>query len=130
VFDHVLKKALSAAKKSKARTFKHAAVVFDQRGRILAVGINCPHVECDCASYYHQFGRYHSETLACLRAFGYHPRKGLETVFILSIRLNKHGQLRNAKPCPECMNVISHHRIQYVYYSTNEGTIKRDYIPY
>jgi hypothetical protein len=47
---------------------------------------------------------------------------------LLVIRLGKSGKLGSSRPCYHCLNTMekSNIKIRYVYYSTEDGTIKRE----
>lgn len=53
-------------------------------------------------------------------------RKRIITVNLLVIRVNKDGKLKNSKPCAHCITLLDgmhNHRIKWVYYSNDTGSI-------
>lgn len=70
-------------------------------------------------------GKIHAEirALTPLMVVGNKPYKNLT---LMSLRLNKKGNLVNAKPCPKCTAyMVLAVKVRKVYYSTNGGTIER-----
>lgn len=41
------------------------------------------------------------------------------------VRLTANGELANAKPCPRCENILRFHKVKMVYYSCDDGTIRK-----
>jgi deoxycytidylate deaminase len=75
------------------------------------------------AKNWHQHAFFHAESFAIYRLYGLNRRRGDQKLSLLSIRLNKKGLFRLAKPCEECANLLKKMNINEVYYSTNEGEI-------
>jgi deoxycytidylate deaminase len=121
MFDHILKLALELAstKAISDCAHRHAAIIFDRKGRIYSVGYNVEQVN-DRAGRYHKYFCWHAESLAISRL-----PKTTACLTLLSIRLNKQAQLRNAKPCLECQALIKKSNIHTLYYSDAQGQIVR-----
>jgi phosphoheptose isomerase len=49
---------------------------------------------------------------------------------ICIIRINSLGQLQNARPCINCYKQIKASGIKTIYYSTDDGTFKKEYTQY
>lgn len=65
-----------------------------------------PHAEIDCIS--RLWGRFYIDN----------------SVKIVVLRLNSHGQLQNSKPCKNCMTVLEPLGVR-VWYSNSDGEIER-----
>lgn len=50
--------------------------------------------------------------------------KKIPRLDILVVRINKKGELLNAKPCKQCIEFMKNVKIRNVYYSTPNGIIK------
>lgn len=61
----------------------------------------------------------HAETDLISRLLGKYYIDSSLTIVI--IRLNKHGQLRNSKPCERCQKILDALGIEKLYWSTNNG---------
>lgn len=61
-----------------------------------------------------------------------HNLKRLRTVNLLVVRFSLLNELRNSKPCVNCVNAMKRlpikkgYRIRYVYYSDDKGNIVRE----
>ena len=100
--------AIRYAERSDNAKFRHVAIV--KRGRkVLAIGwnTNWRHAEHDA------IGQVRNKEL-------------LKGAIILSYRVNNSGQLRMAKPCKKCQELIESVGIKKVIYSDNDG-IEREY---
>lgn len=64
----------------------------------------------------------HAE-IRVLRGSWYGEPKGCT---LLSVRINKRGNLVNARPCKDCWSQMQKYGIRTVFYSTAEGTIVRE----
>lgn len=108
------------AKKSKARN-THGAVVV-KSGRVMGTGwnkdrnhpliVSPEHIKTECS--------YHAEEVAIKEA-----GDSLKGAVIYVARVNKHGEDRNSKPCPKCLNLIKESGIKRIVYTTEAG---RDYV--
>jgi deoxycytidylate deaminase len=95
--------ALRYAERSDNAKFRHVAIV--KRGRrILAIGWNT--------------GWRHAEHDAIGKV---RNREYLKGATITSYRVNRKGELRNAKPCPRCDELIRAVGIERVIYSDENG---------
>lgn len=105
-----LREAMKHAGASEHRWALHAAVIY--RGRtILATGQN--------------FSLIHAEADAMANFKRRHPFADLRRLKLLSIRLNRSGELRMAKPCSHCQKLLRNFGIKLVVYSTSQGTLER-----
>ena len=95
-----------AAQKSRQHK-KHACFIF-KGGAVISVANNT------VAS--------HAE-VAALRKI-----KDARNTILLSVRVGRSGNLRNARPCTDCSHYIRSRGIKIVLYSTEEGIIKRESI--
>lgn len=78
-------------------------------------------------------GSIHAEAAAVqqlrqkLRDRVLYSRDILKGIDLVSLRISKEGQLRLAKPCPNCRNVMKQFRlIKCCSYSTNCGNLERE----
>lgn len=65
----------------------------------------------------------HAEESACINYGSLCDLKGSS---ILVIRINKKSELRLARPCDNCMNILKTLKFKDIYYSTNNGTIEHE----
>lgn len=111
----LVKKATEEANKVKER-YRVGAIVFKGK-RILSRGCNT--YQKSAKKLHPKFTRWpnsiHAEVDAILKA-----HRNLKGASILVVRINKAGELRNAKPCAHCMLYLKHVGIRKVYYSTND----------
>lgn len=84
---------------------KHAAFIFSG-GALVAFSTNTP--------------TRHAEVAALAKASNLGRRPVL-----LSIRVDRLGKLRIAKPCPSCMAVIEKSKVRTLMWSTDDGLIER-----
>ena len=69
----------------------------------------------------------HAETDA-IRRLPPRKRKRRTRLNLIVIRVNRRGQLRNSKPCLNCIQHLTHlkgYQVQYIFYSTDIGTLIR-----
>jgi len=122
----IVKKAIHATEKAQTTNHcKHSAVLYTQKGKILACGYNVM-IENEAAKFFHRHPFFHAETLCLWKAFGNKVRRGNQNLYLFSLRLNSSGEFRLAKPCKECMKAMQRARIRAVYYSTSKGEILRN----
>jgi len=62
----------------------------------------------------------HAEEVACINHGSLRDLKGSS---ILVVRINKRSELRLARPCDNCMNILRTLKFKDIYYSTNTGSI-------
>lgn len=106
------------ATKSSARN-THGAVLV-KGGRVIGTGYNRnrnhprivspEHIKSDCS--------VHAEESA-IRDAGYDVKNAILYV----ARVNKHGQDRDSKPCPRCLDLIEESGIKRVIYTTQSGRV-------
>lgn len=68
---------------------------------------------------------YHAETDAIRKLS---KTKKRNTISLIVIRIDTHGLLKNSKPCANCVKSLSKittHRIKNIYYSDQDGNIKK-----
>lgn len=119
----LLPKAKSS--RSTKNKFFHFAFGY-HRSRLLAIGQNNPektHTQAfKLAKRFKtdtQYPYLHAETDLISRLWGkVYIDSNLKMVIV---RLNKHGQLRDSKPCSKCSAIISALGIEKVYWSTENG---------
>lgn len=56
------------------------------------------------------------------------PRHMTKNADIVVVRVNKNGDIVNSKPCDICMGLIRSAQIRKVLYSTDDGTIKSEFV--
>lgn len=105
--DRVPTAAVRLLPRSTHTAHKHAVVVY-RGGAIVAMGYN--------------HGEIHAE-VAALNKLWPSERKGTKVV---SIRMSKGGNLRLAKPCPDCEAYMRENGVKLVVYSDNEGNMIRE----
>jgi tRNA(Arg) A34 adenosine deaminase TadA len=125
MFKHILELALALAstKAVDDGNCRHACVIFDKKGNVISTGWNLSKYENNNAGRYHEYAHWHAETLAIYRL-----PKTTKSLYLLSIRINKRGELRQAKPCPECAALIMKQNILDIYYSDCLGQIIKQVI--
>lgn len=118
--DKFILKAIEASINSDHR-HKMGAVIFNKK-RLLSIGRNysLKSVKHLHPKYTRWPGSIHAEVDAIIKA-----KRPLKGCSILVIRINCKGKLMLAKPCPHCMNYISHVGIKYIYYSDSNGNIQK-----
>lgn len=108
---------IKAAQRSK-RPQQHAAIIM-KGGAVLAVAHNQykQHAEIRALKKIHPYGvpfntwRFEAMNLT-----------------LFSIRINRRGELRNAKPCPDCRRVLYELGVRTLFYSSDDGTLVRERI--
>lgn len=95
------------ALQSPSKHWKHCAIIF--RGGCVVGYANNTYEE-------------HAEVRALKRV------KYKHNLTVLSIRVNREGELKNAKPCMDCHKHLVDNGVKTVLYSTDEGTIERERI--
>jgi len=112
------------ARNSKNKFF-HFAYAY-RKNKLLAIGQNKPdktHTQAlKIANRFNTDSTYpylHAETDLISRMWGKHYIDS--TLKIVLVRLNKHGQLRNSKPCLKCQQILEALEIEKVYWSIHDG---------
>lgn len=105
--------------------FFHFAYAY-RKNKLLAIGQNNPdktHTQAlKIANRFNTDSTYpylHAETDLISRMWGKYYIDS--TLKIVLVRLNKHGQLRNSKPCFKCQQILEALEIDKVYWSINNG---------
>jgi len=93
-----------AAKKSNHHSQKHACIVF-RGGAVVSVATND--------------SRRHAEVRALSKV------KDCKNAVVLSVRVGKGGNLRNARPCDACMEFLRSRGVCTVLYTSQDGLIER-----
>lgn len=83
-----------------------------KKNRIISMGYNQSYKTHPLAKY-HRFSSIHSE-IHCLAS----SRK--IDGFMVNVRIDLFGQIRNSKPCPACQAVLDKYNIK-CFYSTEDG---------
>lgn len=119
----LLPKAMQA--RNTKNKFFHFAFCF-QKNKLLAIGQNNPektHTQAMLLSkkfgITNRYPYHHAETDALAKIWNKHYINN--NVSLVIIRLNKHGQLRNSKPCTRCNKIIKSLGINKVYWSIDNG---------
>jgi deoxycytidylate deaminase len=98
------------AKKSPYPQWKHGAII-EKGGSFIAAGVNSK-----SPIYWNtEVFSVHAEADACSKV--YNNRSA--TMYVA--RVNKQGQVRNSKPCPDCEKLLRKQRFSRVYYSIAEN---------
>lgn len=103
------------------KRFKHGAVLFDKRGRIINAKGNLRKTH-PLLLKFTSFPYLHAESHAILG-------NGLDNCVdlkLLVVRCSPTGTLRNSSPCPTCRSIIRQVGIKHIYYSNDEGTITHE----
>ena len=116
MFVGVLKRAIETAEKSTYHPFRVGAVIF-KGNKIFAEGRNS--IRCCRNLKKKNWNSVHAEQHAILN-MGETKCKGLS---MLVIRLNLSDNIRLAKPCDMCQDLIKQVGIKRVFYSNGDGTI-------
>jgi cytidine deaminase len=105
--------------------FFHFAYAY-RKNKLLAIGQNNPdktHTQAfRIANRFNTDSKYpylHAETDLISRIWGKHYIDS--SLKIVLVRLNKHGELRNSKPCIKCQQILNALEIDKVYWSINNG---------
>ena len=118
---------LPKAKQSRSsrNKFFHFAFAY-KKNKLLAIGQNDPEkINAKAFILAERFNNptdhpyLHAETDLISRLWGKHYIDNSLSMVI--IRLNKHGQLRNSYPCKHCNNIIQALSIEKLYWSINNG---------
>jgi deoxycytidylate deaminase len=112
--------AIAAARRSNFERAPMGACLFRRR-RILGVGHNDGNryqgkIRTTCWQ-----SSLHAEVSALLDALKRHDAKKLKGASIVVVRLNRHGELRLAKPCDSCMRVLTSFEIGRIIFSNSSG---------
>lgn len=97
---------LKESRLSDHQDYWHAALVL-RHGKVIAIGTNK--------------GWRHAEEVAITRV----PEALLRGSEIVSLRFNKSGKLRMAKPCNKCLSLMLHKGLKRVRYSDRQGEIRQ-----
>lgn len=101
------------------------AHVFDKRHKLLSTGHNSytkthpKQKEAACAVGHNEKIYLHAEIDALIKI------KNKKAYSIHIYRYDKHELLKNAFPCPICLNIILKYGIKQIFYSTNENSIAK-----
>lgn len=116
--DGIIKTCLKAAATSTHKRCLVAAVIFD-KSRVVSIGVNEKRYNRKLHRMFWKWeGSIHAEQSAILNA-----RRDVKGLNMLVIRLNNHGELRYAKPCPFCISYINYVGLKNVFYSDGTGQI-------
>lgn len=106
--------------------FYVAAATLDKRGKVIAIGFNSPVKThplmkryCLLHNKYKIF--LHAEISALVRS-----QREVDSLVV--VRVNKHKQIALAKPCPICQAAIRDANVKMVYYTDNEGVVRKERI--
>lgn len=122
---------LPRAKKGRSTRNKFFHFAFGYHGsKLLGIGQNCPDKTntqaVKMARRFRMEAKYpflHAETDLISRLWNkYYIDSNLK---IVVVRLNKHGKLRNSKPCNKCMQIIEALGINEVHWSIDNGFDKK-----
>jgi deoxycytidylate deaminase len=116
--DHLISLAVKSANDSTLQRFKHGAVVFDKRGRVISRGFNKTRTVPSALMKYYPKLLLHAECDAIVRA----SREDLKGASLLVVRVGP-NKLCNSKPCIHCMSLILEMEIGNVFYSDVNGKI-------
>lgn len=108
-----------------ARRCIHFAFIY-KRNTLLSIGINDYRPSGRAVKLARQFNlseenkSLHAEMDAVQKLLGrYHIDRSLK---LISLRLNRHGEIKNARPCNRCTKIINAFGMR-VWYSSSEGKI-------
>lgn len=122
IYKHIIDKGLSLASRAVASRCKHSAILYDSKGNIIGAAFNDAMNKNATAAMFYEQKAWHSEGLLL-----YRNRKKLHlydgSLFMLSLRTNREGVIRNAKPCEECMVILNKYPQIQIYYSNENGEI-------
>lgn len=95
----------------------HVAFLLDKK-RIISIGYNNTNKSHPKTKNYpySDFARLHAEMSAILKV----KKDDLSGTTLVVIRLDKHNQLKNSKPCRGCMALIKEVRIDDLIYSDDD----------
>jgi tRNA(Arg) A34 adenosine deaminase TadA len=97
---------------------KHFSFIM-QGSKILSIGMNNPNEHPKAYKYGYKFGDIHSELSAILK----YGEEDCSDVYMINIRINRFGNVRNSKPCKTCQNVLKMFRFKKIFYSTTDSNI-------
>jgi deoxycytidylate deaminase len=118
VSNSILKKAIEEAEKSTYKQHRVGCVIFKGR-KIHSVAFNSVRGNQIESRFKNFTESLHAEAHALFKC-----NFSLRGYSILVVRINKHGELRNAKPCTFCMDYITFKEIKHIYYSDVDGIFK------
>lgn len=100
---------------------KHRHITFLCDGnRIVCWGINQTRKSHPLsAKYNYRFSTIHSE-LDCLRKFPY-PLTFLQNYILINVRINRSNELCLAKPCKNCLKLLSAFNVTNMWFSNDKG---------
>ena len=113
----ILNAVINEAKKSTYR-YKVGACIFKNK-RIISRACNSVRSNPIHPKYQNYLNSYHAEQRVVVGL----EWKSLKGCNIIIIRINNNNELRNAKPCKKCIELIKHLKLFKIYYSTNNGEI-------
>lgn len=105
------------------RRVSHVAFLI-KRGKIVHIALNS--AKSHPISYNHDYKDYqhtglHAELNVCIKS----NKENLSKYKLVAIRVNRHMQIRNSKPCIGCQSVIKQFQIGEVWYSNDNGTFDK-----
>lgn len=107
--------------------YNHFAFMFE-RNKLISIGQNNMKETSAKALYFgnlfnvksfQEFSYIHAEIDCISKLWGKRYLSGREKIVV--VRLNKHGELLNSKPCSSCSSVLSSIGMNKVWFSTPEG---------
>lgn len=114
--------AVQEAKQSRCG-YKHGAVLFSKKNKIIGKGCNS-----DDRNYYKKglYPSIHAEIDCIKRSFLDKPRKRCrKRLKIMVVRVNKSGDVISSKPCSSCVkHLLRYPMIKDIIYSTKLGKLK------
>jgi len=121
----IIKIAIEEALSSESN-FMVGAVVHN-KSKIYSSGFNCAYKTHPEAQVFEKYNRGHHAEMSALIKVRHYDLKNLElTVIRIS---KKDGSLQMAKPCEQCMELISNFDIRKIHYSDGTGKIITLYRP-
>lgn len=102
-----LNSLIRLAKKSPYKNWQHAAIVF-RGGAVVGFATNTKNL--------------HAEVRAINKVVN------KTNLTLVSVRVNKEGQLRLAYPCYECLQYMEQHGVRQFWYTTESGSLERNSI--
>lgn len=112
--------AIAAASQSEDYQYKLGAAIFAKK-RLISVGANNAKTH-PLSKFYGRPVTVHAEMQAIIRANNL--VESLEGLVLVVARIKRNGELGMARPCSGCQEIIKHHKIKEVWYTTENGWAK------
>jgi len=125
IINHLVNSATELSKMQSYNGYLHYSGIY-KNGKPLFVGSN--HLrstyngECICFSTHAEMDVLH-KVLKCYTQQPFKDVIDLKSYSIVVVRFGKDGNLKNSRPCNQCLEIMVKYRIKKICYSTDNGDI-------